>query len=272
VQTLDFKPYRVDLTPFAGLLADGNSHVVALSVYNADSYFLATANLLVFTDHGAAQVSGGLLGNTLTTAPTPVVTENIQQSGSTFTGSITVSSDRNFAISGYLNTSHGRVDTTVEQSVRFLNTQVFDVSPTVDGQNARQTTSVDSLVTTSNGWGTKTREQHFSYPLVVDYRLTFNADGSSSQVTSVEQQDHLRTSDYGDDSSESALDEEVKSTDTLLLSPSFSITGNSGAVATHSYRSTDSSGRCYSRTLTAQMQKLTAVQGGGDCGGDDAQR
>lgn len=272
VQTLDFKPYRVDLTPFAGVLADGNSHVVALSVYNADSYFLATANLLVFTDHGAAQVSGGLLSNTLTSAPTPVVTENIQQSGSTFTGSITVSAERSFAISGYANTSHGRVDTTVEQSVRFLNTQVFDVSPTVDGQNARQTTSVDALVTTSSGWGTKTSEQHFSYPLTIDYRLSFNADGSSTQVTSVDQQDHLRTSGYGDDSWASAVDEEVKSSDTLFLSPSFSITGNSGAVATHSYRSSDSSGGCYSRTLSAQMQKLTAVHRGDDCEGDDAQR
>ena len=272
VQTLDFKPYRVDLTPFAGVLADGNSHVVALSVYNADSYFLATANLLVFTDHGAAQVTGGLLSNTLSSAPTPVVTENIQQSGSTFSGSIAVSAERNFAISGYVNTSHGRVDTTVEQSVRFLNTQVFDVSPTVDGQNARQTTSVDSLVTTSTRSGTRTREQHLSFPLVIDYRLTFNADGSSTQVTSVDQQDHLRTSGYGDDSRGSAVDEEARSTDTLFLSPSFSITGNSGAVASHSYRSSDSSGGCYSRTLSAQMQKLTAVQGGDDCGGDDGER
>src|SRR5208337_3123929 len=75
VQTLDFKPYRVDLTPFAGLLGDGSSHMVGVGVYNADSYFLATANLLVFTDHGAAKVKGGLLSNTLSAAPTPVVTE-----------------------------------------------------------------------------------------------------------------------------------------------------------------------------------------------------
>ena len=61
VQTLDFKPYRVDLTPFAGVLSDGNAHTVAVSVYNANSYFLATANLLVFEDHGAKTVTGGLL-------------------------------------------------------------------------------------------------------------------------------------------------------------------------------------------------------------------
>jgi len=49
VQTLDFRPYRVDLTPFAALLADGNPHVLGIGVYNADSYFLATANLLAYT-------------------------------------------------------------------------------------------------------------------------------------------------------------------------------------------------------------------------------
>ena len=48
MQTLDFRPYRVDLTPFAGVLSDGNAHTVAVSVYNANSYFLATANLLVY--------------------------------------------------------------------------------------------------------------------------------------------------------------------------------------------------------------------------------
>lgn len=60
VQTLDFKPYRVDLTPFAGVLSDGNQHTVPVSVYNANSYFLATADLLLFEVHSASKVTGGL--------------------------------------------------------------------------------------------------------------------------------------------------------------------------------------------------------------------
>ena len=43
VQTLNFKPYRVDLSPFAGVLADGQPHTVGVSVFNANSYFLATS-------------------------------------------------------------------------------------------------------------------------------------------------------------------------------------------------------------------------------------
>src|SRR5579862_6440504 len=91
VQTLDFRPYRVDLTPFAGVLSDGNAHTVAVSVYNADSYFLATANLLVYEDHGAKNVTGGVLRNTLSMAPSPTVTEDITAgAGPTYTGAVTV--------------------------------------------------------------------------------------------------------------------------------------------------------------------------------------
>ncbi|HEX4647968.1 MAG TPA: peptide-N4-asparagine amidase, partial [Steroidobacteraceae bacterium] len=155
VQTLDFRPYRVDLTPFAGLLADGNSHTLAVSVHNADRYFLATANLLVFTDHGAASVSGALLGNTLTAAPTPVVTENIQaRPDGTYTGTVVVSSKRDFTISGYVDTSHGRVVTTVDETIDFRNSQQFDVNPATsspDIQNAQQLTTVDSRVSTREG-------------------------------------------------------------------------------------------------------------------------
>src|SRR6185437_14516243 len=34
VETLDFKPYRIDLTPFAAQLDDGNPHTIAVSVFN----------------------------------------------------------------------------------------------------------------------------------------------------------------------------------------------------------------------------------------------
>ncbi|MGC2544799.1 MAG: peptide-N4-asparagine amidase, partial [Silvibacterium sp.] len=134
VQTLDFKPYRVDLTPFAGVLSDGSPHTVAVSVFNANSYFLATANLLVYTDHGTTHVTGGIISNSLSAAPSPTVKEDIKYNSTTqaYTGTISVGSDRSFSISGYINTSHGRVETTVHQNVNFLNTQQFDVSPTLD--------------------------------------------------------------------------------------------------------------------------------------------
>lgn len=268
VQTLDFRPYRVDLTPFAAVLADGNPHVLGVSVYNADSYFLATANLLLYTDHGARRVTGGLLSSTLTGAPAPVVAEHIQvnPSGPTYTGTISVSSRREFAISGYVDTSHGRVQTTLEQTVTFLNRQEFDVSPSTDIQNVQQATTVDSRVSTREGSTVSTREQHFSYPLRIDFSFVVNADGSLTQSTTSEQRDIERTSgSAGARDEESVLDNEVRATDTLSYDSGHNFLGPSGSMTTQTYRARDASGSCYSRTLKAQAQKLVSVSDGGGC-------
>ena len=266
VQTLDFKPYRVNLTPFAAVLADGNPHVLAISVYNADSYFLATANVLAYTDHGSAQVGGGLLSSTLAAVLPPVVTENISvnASGPAYTGSILVTSQRQFTISGFVDTSHGRVLTTLEQSVSFASRQEFDVNPSTDVQNVQQTSSVDSLVHTRSGGEDRVSEQHFSYPLLLDYSFVVNADGSATQVTVSDQGDVER--ETRSDATLRTLDNHVHSTDTLLFDASFNITGNSGSATTQQFRARDFAGGCYSRTLTAQAQKLVAVTDGPDCG------
>ena len=58
VQTLNFVPYRVDLTPFAGLLSNGVPHQVAVNVFNADFNFATTAALLLYLDHAANRTWG----------------------------------------------------------------------------------------------------------------------------------------------------------------------------------------------------------------------
>ena len=65
VQTLNFVPYRVDLTPFAGLLSNGQPHTVSLSIYNVDNYFSTTAALLLLLDQNATQVTGAVTHNGL---------------------------------------------------------------------------------------------------------------------------------------------------------------------------------------------------------------
>ena len=267
VQTLDFRPYRVDLTPFAGLLSDGGSHTVSVGVFNANSFFLATANLLVFTDRNQRQVTGGIISNSLNAAPTPVVTENISASpAGAFTGSVSVASNRKFAIRGFVNTSHGRVETTVEQTIAFLSNQQFNVGPTTDVQNAQQTSTVDSVTTTRDTFFVNTREQHFSYPLSVDFSFLVNSDGSQTQTTTVSQKDLIRESKSlnGSRFFESDLSNQLNSTDTLAFSASGAFLGPSGR-SKQTYRANDSSGHCFSRTVTAAAQVLTSVEDGSGC-------
>lgn len=169
-QTLDFVPYRVNLTPFAGLLNDGNPHTVSLSIFNDDSYFSEAASLLLFLDKGSTQVTGALTKNTLT-APSPVVTENLQGT-STVTGTIGVTSNRQFTIAGYVHTSHGKVSTSVSEHQNFSNTQTIDfdtVNFTVLDQNTSMQSSVSSTTTVSSDTGTEVTRDNFSFPISVDF-------------------------------------------------------------------------------------------------------
>lgn len=267
VQTLDFKPYRVDLTPFAGVLSDGNQHTVAVSVYNANSYFLATANLLVFEDHGANTVTGAVTTNTLT-EPNPVVAEDIVTgAGPTYTGNITVGSNRSFIISGYVNTSHGRVDTTVSQTVDFLSKQEFDVNATTEIQNSQQTSTLDSTVTTNGGPFAGTVDKHFSYPLNLNYTFAFNPDGSFYQTVSSDQQDLVRQLDNpkGSKATVSNSSNHVTAADTLKWNSSGALIGPQGAHTTQTYRVQDPSRGCYDRTINAENQILVSVKDGPGC-------
>ena len=95
MHTLNFEPYRVDLTPFAGVLSDGQPHTVAVNVYNADGYFSATATLLLYLDAGSSQVTGAVTSNTIG-QPNPVIHENILNNGTYVTGTVSVISIARF--------------------------------------------------------------------------------------------------------------------------------------------------------------------------------
>jgi hypothetical protein len=268
VETLDFKPYRVDLTPFAGLLSDGNSHTVAVSVFNANGYFLATANLLVFEDHGLMRVTGGVVRNTLSAAPSPTVSEDITLgANSTYTGTVTVGSKRRFEIGGYVNTSHGRVETTIDQTVDFLSKQEFEVNTTTtDIQNAQQSSTVDSRVTTHGGPNAGVVETHFSYPLAIDYSFIVNSDGSFYQTVTSDQQDLVREVRTSGDGPAVVSNErnEVNATDTLNWDASGNFLGPTGSKTTQVYRLQNAHGDCFDRRITAEALKLTSVTDGCD--------
>lgn len=170
VQTLDFVPYRVNLTPFAGLLSDGNPHTVAISVFNDDNYFSTTASLLLFLDHGSASVSGKVFQNTLQN-PSPTVTENLQGT-STVTGNIDVHQRRGFTIAGYIDTSHGRTTTAVSQEQNFSSRQAIDfdtVNASVLDQKTLVQNEVKSFTTSFGRDGLNVTSESFSFPITVDF-------------------------------------------------------------------------------------------------------
>ena len=256
-QALNFKFDRVDLTPFAGVLSDGKAHTIVLNDINTQGSSLVNGNLLVYTDHGKQVVTGSLLSDTLTATPATTVTANVNLDASgNGTAEVKESLKRTFSIRGKVNTSHGEVTTTVEQTINFIDDQNLTNSATLNLVNVGLTSTVDSKVTTAAREGSITQETHTSLPLQLNINLAINPDGTYLQTTTADLSASSKKSGPFDFQSSSSK-EEVKSTDALGFNASFSITSHTGASSTATYRSTNEFGARYNNSLASANNVLT---------------
>ncbi len=263
VQALNFIPYRVDLTPFASVLSNGQPHSIAIRVFNNSQYFSTTATLLAYLDHGAQKVTGAVTANTIG-APSPSLTENLSTAADgTVSGTVTVTSSRQFVVSGWVVTSHGKVTTEVAQNIAFSNRQQFvspQSLPETFVQNITQLTAITSLTKTRGGGQPREVETTMSWPLEADLTVNIDASFNFSQVASIRQgYERVDTvSRNGKVLSGSVVSNSVAPTDTYPT--------GAGQANTQRYFSADSTGGCYSRTLTAAGGVLTSIVDGAECG------
>lgn len=257
VETLNFKPYRVDLTPFAAQLDDGNPHTISVSVYNDDNYFAANGALLVYQDHGSSQVTGALVTNGTPSAPAQTVTEHVKfdPSGNA-TGTVSVKATHPVSLVGYVNTSKGRITTHVTQNVAFSNVQRIIVSPSQYAQNIKQQTTVTSNTTTRGGGHTYKNQTQWLYPLNLKYNYVAGSGSTATQTAEVQQtksgnglvETHRRTTSW-------SLLNTVQSKDTLNFTPSGFYP--SGGKSRQQYKSMGIDGFCWNEVLTSLNYVLT---------------
>jgi hypothetical protein len=251
VQALNFVPYRIDLSPFAVTLSDGNSHTISLNVYNANNYFLASANLFVYLNYNSSSLTGGV-SVTGDYEPALDIQENIHQVNGHPNGTIGARSTRHLTVEGYVVVSPTeKLVTRVEQDASFTNDQRFVVSATHYEQDILQLTKLTTKTTyqdlnTAPGKTSSTlvSVKDLSYPLTADIVQTFNSDGSGQQKTTIDQgylideQGNwvpeiglpIKVAPYT-----SHLSNQVNAVDTLLFNSSFQITGNQGQVSSQTY-------------------------------------
>ena len=251
-QTLDLVPYRVNLTPFAGVLSDGQPHTVALSVFNNDFYFSTAASLLLYLDAGSAQVNGAVTQNTLTN-PSPVVSENLQGT-STVTGTIGVKSARNFVIAGYVNTSHGKVSTSISGQQDFASTQTinFDtVNFSVLDQKTSVSTDLDTVTSVSSSNGKSSTHETFNFPITVDVVLPVN---NSTFGLTVETAQNYRTSKL--------VLQNGKQTQYSWVNNSVAGSDVNPPSSSQQYKSFDMNGPAYNCRIASASSVLTSVSPG----------
>ncbi len=266
VQTLDFEPSRIDLTPFAGQLDDGQPHTISLQVWGAQDNFSVTATLLAWRDASAPVLSGAVTQNTLA-APTVTVDDHgLSVDGSNATGRVTVASKRGYRIAGTLWTSHGPVTTVVEQDMKFENTQDFAITDTRYGQKIDQRTDVRTAVATYAPQGVTLRSTHASYPLSVDFVETL-AGNAVVLDTSISQRRHVETRSDGPHGRSwwTTSDESVAPHATTSYDQATGAATTTNSASRQRVHVEDSRLGCYDRTIVVTANEVSAVkQGCGD--------
>lgn len=269
-QALNFMPYRVDLTPFVGVLSDGSPHTVSLGVAGANNYFLASASLLLYLDPHARQVHGSVVRNTLVgQPPTPTISDTlVTDAQGNLSGDIHTDLSRHFVIEGVATTSHGRVRTTVDQTVSFADTQGFTINDTTYHQISDQLTSVDSVSQSRIGpFVTGEYRQTLRYPLHLDYSFDATADGGYAQASQVHQgyQSTVERRLLGYTLYKAQVSNTVDTGDTLNFDANDNVTGHTGQQSTQQFAFHDSLGGCYRANVATANGAVTADTRGSGC-------
>ncbi|GEJ98895.1 hypothetical protein TNCT1_11720 [Streptomyces sp. 1-11] len=247
-RAFDVRPVEYDLTPFAGILNDGRPHRVEVSVLGVpagQSGWSAPVNVLVWQDAHRAHVTGALTR----TAATDVADSSVYTPGAE--NRVDTEAGHRLTVSGYLDTSHGRVTTTVTRTLANTSAHRWTDGENTDGLDASWTD--DEAVAVQGAGPDRTTRTHRTY--------TMNG------ATTVGTDDRLRTVLTLGDRATVVRHEDGRRTGWSRLDDTYS--GDAAytlgvprdqrhAVGTSSerYRLYGSAG-CYDRSLTTEQGTLT---------------
>ena len=251
VEALDLSPTRLDLTPFAALVNDGKPHAVTLRVVGAKRYFVATGTLLGWRDAGRAVVTGAVDANTL--APAALTTDERIISGQKGT---TTTAGRTGRVSGHVDTSHGRVTTSVAYRLDFRNRQ----SGTDDAARIDQNTETETTVDTKSRASRVRRRVVDNYPLLVE--MDARRQGVDRITDTHFRQGLMRTEHRkaGGPALTRTTDLVVEPRVHLVVPPSGRRDAKGTATTVTRTRVVDSATGCYDRTVTITDNRVAAVK------------
>ncbi|KUM69896.1 peptide-N4-asparagine amidase [Streptomyces curacoi] len=252
-RAFDIKPIEYDLTPFAGILNDGRPHRVEVSVVGVpegQSGWSAPVNVLVRQDARRAHVTGKI---------TVHKADDLANSSTYTPGSehrVVTEGGHRLTVAGYVDTSHGRVTTTVRRSLTTDSTHRWTDGENLDALDATWTDD-ESLIVDGPGPARTTRTQR---TYTMDGTTTLGADDRLRTVLTLGDRAAVVTAYGGRRTAWSRLDDTYSGDATWTVNVP---RDQRHAVGTTSerYRLHGSDG-CYDRSLTSVQGVLTEDRGG----------
>lgn len=138
-RAFDIKPIEYDLTPFAGLLNDGRPHDVEVSVVGVpqgQAGWSTPVNVLVWQDTERARVTGRLIAHR---AGDLVNSSTYTPGSADRQHRLDTDGAHRLTVAGYVDTSHGRVVTTVSRALTNTSTHRWTDGENTDGLTATWT-------------------------------------------------------------------------------------------------------------------------------------
>ncbi|QGZ47768.1 peptide-N4-asparagine amidase A [Streptomyces sp. QHH-9511] len=136
-RAFDIQPIVYDLTPFAALLNDGRAHrieVSVLGVLTGQTGWSTPTNVLIWQDERSAVVTGALDRHEAG-APRNTSVYTAGTAGSEHR--LDTEAGHRLSVTGHLNTSHGRVDTTVTRTLAHTSVHRWGEGENPDALTAR---------------------------------------------------------------------------------------------------------------------------------------
>ncbi|MCX5598832.1 peptide-N4-asparagine amidase A [Streptomyces phaeochromogenes] len=247
-RAFDIKPVEYDLTPFAGLLNDGRPHRIDVSVVGVpegQAGWSTPVNVLVWQDAKSKHVTGKLTAHRA---------GDLDNSSTYTPGSehrLDTEAGHRLTVAGYVDTSHGRVRTTVDR--RLANTSVHRWT---DGENtdALKGTWTDDETVTVDGHGpARSTRTHRTYTM--DGTTTLGAGDRLRTVLSLGDRAAVEETRGGRRTAWSRLDDSYEGDATYTANVP---RDQRHAVGTTSERHRlYGSGGCHDRTLVTVQGTLT---------------
>jgi len=173
IDTLDLRPENLDLTPFVGRLVDGGAHILNVAMDPLNDNWNVVATLFLYTDKHRAQTSGKLITDDVNASK---ITDDHHATGDGDEQAYQVNASRHDELTGYVDTSAGRVYTTTGYTRTFAQTGSISDAGLV--QAAKQTDHVRQSSLSTLGTGRRARIVRSS-TLDENYPISFTFSAAS---------------------------------------------------------------------------------------------
>lgn len=252
IDTLSLRPENLDLTPFAGQLVDGGTHRVTVSMGQIGDGWNVMANLFLFTDHGQARTTGALVSSKVAAAATTSTTANPPRKGAV---KYVQTASRKDVTIGYVNTSAGRVYTTVANNRAWRNVGTASDNGLVQSiiQSDRITQNSTSRIGNRPLRSSSLSE---SYPISVDASSANYTDDQNFSLTATVHMGQQVDSVVKEGSARTARNWNWTLDSYGILGRTASVTSESDGHSTSSYTGTDDRGRPYRHYIKTEHGKV----------------